>query len=62
MIEAEDGRDVYFLHEVVEGRRRFDDLHRGQVVEYSLENGPYLRANQVRLASATPVKVDRPAA
>ena len=31
IIEAEDGRDVYFPHEVVEGRRGFDDLRRGQV-------------------------------
>ena len=62
LIEAEDGQDVYFPHEVVEGRRGFDDLRRGQVVEYTLENGPYLRANLVRLARAAPGKVQRPAA
>ena len=62
LIEAEDGRDVYFPHEVVEGRRGFDDLRRGQVVEYTLENGPYLRANLVRLASVVPGNVHRPAA
>ena len=37
LIQAEDGRDVYFPHEVVEGRRGFDDLRRGQVVEYTSE-------------------------
>jgi cold shock CspA family protein len=62
LIEAEDGRDVYFPHEAVEGRRGFDDLRRGQVVEYTLENGPYLRANLVRLTSAAPGNVHRPAA
>ena len=62
LIEAEDGRDVYFPHEVVEGRRGFDDLRRGQVVEYTLENGPYLRANLVRLASAALGNIHRPAA
>jgi cold shock CspA family protein len=54
LIEAEDGRDVYFPHEVVEGRRGFDDLRRDQVVEYTLEYGPYLRANLVWLAIAAP--------
>ena len=62
LIGAEDGRHVYFPHEVVEGRRGFDDLRRGQVVEYTLENGPYLCANLVRLARAAPGKVQRPAA
>ena len=62
LIEAEDGRDVYFPHEVVEGRRGFDDLRRGQVVEYTLENGPHLRANLVGLASAAPGNVHQPAA
>ena len=47
---------------VVEGRRGFDDLRRGQVVEYTLENGPYLRANSVRLSRAVPENVHRPAA
>ena len=62
LIEAEDGADVYFPHEVVESRYGFDDLRRGQVVEYTLEHGPYLRANFVRLVSAAPGKVHRPAA
>jgi cold shock CspA family protein len=62
LIEAENGRDVYFPHEVVEGRRGFDDLRRGQVVEYTLENGACLSANLVWLARAAPGKVQRPAA
>lgn len=62
LIEAEDGQDVYFPHEVVEGRRGFDDLSHDQVVEYTLENGPYLRANLVRLARTVPGNVHRPAA
>ena len=62
LIEAEDGRDVYFPHEVVEGRRGSGVLSRGQVVEYTLENGPYLRANLVWLPSAAPGNVHRPAA
>jgi cold shock CspA family protein len=64
LIESEDGRDVYFPHEVVEGRRGFDDLRRGQAVEYTLENAPYLRANFVRVVTIIPanVKSQRPAA
>ena len=61
LIEAEDGRDVYFPHDVVEGRRGFDHLRRGQVVEYTVENGPYLCADLVRSARAAP-NVHRPAA
>ncbi len=62
LIEAEDGRDVYFSHEVVEGRRGFDDLRRGQGIRYTLENGPHLRANLVRSAGAAPANVHQPAA
>ncbi len=62
LIEAEDGQDVYFSHEVVEGRRGFDDLRRSQRIQYTLENGPHLRASLVRLASTAPGNVHRPAA
>jgi cold shock CspA family protein len=62
LIEAEDGRDVYFPHEVVEGQRGFDNLSRGQVVDYTLENGRYLRTSLVRLATADPGNVHLPAA
>lgn len=62
LIETEDGRDVYFPHDVVEGRRGFDDLRCGQVGEYTLQNGPYQFANLVRLVRAALVNVHRPAA
>ena len=62
LIESEDGRDVYFPHEVVESRHGFDDLRRGQVVEYTLEKAPYLRANFVRLVTIIPATIQRPAA
>ena len=48
MIESEDGRDVYFAHDVVENRHGFDDLRCGQMVEHTLETAPYLRAKSVR--------------
>lgn len=51
VIEDAEGRDVYFPHEVVEGHRGFNDLRRGARVDYTLETGPYLRANSVRLLS-----------
>ena len=41
------GHEVYFLHDVVPGIHGFDDLRRGQTVEYSLEDGPNLRAKCV---------------
>ena len=41
------GREVYFLHDAVPGIHGFDDLRRGQSVEYTLEDGPYLRASVV---------------
>ena len=62
VIEDEDGCDVYFPHEVVEGRRGFDDLRRGQTVEYTLENAPYVRAESVRLVTVIPASIQRPAA
>lgn len=62
IIEDEDGREVYFSHEVVESRHGFDDLRHGQQLEYALEKAPYLRAASVRLAAAVPAIVLRPAA
>ena len=47
-IDDEDGREVYFSHDAVPGSRGFDDLHRGQTVEYTLENGPHFRATVVK--------------
>ena len=46
-ISDEIGRDVYFLHDAVPGIHGFDDLRRGQSVEYTLEDGPQLRASFV---------------
>jgi cold shock CspA family protein len=37
------GREVFFSHEVVAGPRGFDDLRRGQAVEFTLDD-PFLRA------------------
>jgi cold shock CspA family protein len=47
IIEDEVGREVYFLHDAVPGIHGFDDLRRGQRVEYTLEEGPYLKASSV---------------
>lgn len=62
IIEDAEGQEVYFSHEVVENRHGFDDLRNGQRVEYTLDNAPYLRAASVRVASAIPALVLRPAA
>jgi cold shock CspA family protein len=61
-IESDDGREVYFSHEAVENRFGFDDLRKGQQLEYTLENAPYLRAASVKTVQAVPAKVLRPAA
>lgn len=60
-LEDEDGRKVCFLHDAVPGIHGFDDLRRGQTVEYTLEDGPYLRANAVIPATEAPANVQRPA-
>ena len=62
IIEDADGHDVYFSHEVVENRFGFDDLRKGQQLEYSLEAAPYLRASSVKVAKAAEAIVLRPAA
>ena len=38
LIEDADGHEAYFSHEVVENRHGFNDLRRGQRLEYTLEN------------------------
>jgi hypothetical protein len=53
---------VYFSHEVVEYKNGFDNLRRGQQLEYTLENAPYLRAASVKVASVVPARALRPAA
>ena len=62
IVVDERGREVYFSHEVVENRFGFDDLRKGQQLEYTLENAPYLRAASVRVAPAVAAKLLRPAA
>jgi cold shock CspA family protein len=62
IIEDAQGRDVYFSHEVVEHRFGFDDLRKGQQLEYTLEQAPYLRAASVKVASAHSAQALRPAA
>ena len=62
LIDDADGHEVYFSHEVVENRNGFDDLRKGQRLEYTLENAPYLRAASVKVAAAVPAVALRPAA
>lgn len=62
IIEGEDGREVYFSHEIVDSRHGFDDLRQGQQLEYALEKAPYLRATSVRVAPALRLSVLSPAA
>ena len=62
IIEDAEGREVYFSHDVVQSRFGFDDLRKGQQLEYTLENAPYLRAATVRLATAEPAAILKPAA
>ena len=51
-IADDDFREVYFVHDAVPGIHGFDDLYRGQTVEYTLEDGPYLRATLVIAAQS----------
>ena len=62
LIEDADGHEVYFSHEVVENRHGFDDLRKGQRLEYTLEDAPYLRAASVKVAACVPAVALRPAA
>jgi cold shock CspA family protein len=62
LIEDAEGREVYFSHEAVENRFGFDDLRKGQQLEYTLENATYLRAASVRVAPAAVTRILRPAA
>jgi cold shock CspA family protein len=51
------GREVYFLHDAVPGIHGFDDLRRGQTVEYTLEVGAHLRAIVVTESTAAKANV-----
>lgn len=57
-----DGRDVFFSHEVVNGRYGFDGLRIGQTVEYELELATYLRASFVAIAPMSTVSPRKHAA
>jgi cold shock CspA family protein len=46
-LDDDRGREIYFAHDAVPGIRGFDDLRRGQTVEYTLEDSPHLRASFV---------------
>ena len=59
-IDDEAGREVYFAHDAVPGSRGFDDLYRGQTVEYFLENGEHPRADFVNPTSTVPLKHQNP--
>jgi hypothetical protein len=62
IIEDDAGRQIYFSHEIVAGLHGFDNLRRGQLLEYTLEDAPYLRAASVAVTRAVPAGVLRPAA
>ncbi len=56
ILEDAAGGEVYFSHEIVEGLHGFDDLRRGQQLEYTLDE-PFLRAATVSLVAAVPINV-----
>jgi len=55
-------REVYLSHEMVAGLHGFDNLRCGQLLEYTLENAPYLRAASACAALVLPADALRPAA
>ena len=59
-IVGERGRKVYFSHDAVPGSRGFDDLRRGENVEYTLENGQQLRADFGSFVPTVPARLRRP--
>ena len=60
-IKDDIGREVYFLHDAVPGIHGFDDLRRGQAVEYTLEDGPHLRASFISERSPAIGNIDESA-
>jgi hypothetical protein len=61
IIASDDGQEVYFSHEIVEGLHAFDDLRMGQRLDYTMDD-PYLRAASIRLIADLPAIVLGPAA
>jgi cold shock CspA family protein len=62
IIEDADGREVYFSHGVVEYQHGFDQLRKGQQLDYTLESAAYLRASAVGVVKAVNEGVLKPAA
>jgi cold shock CspA family protein len=60
-LDDEHGREVYFAHDAVPGIRGFDDLRRGQTVEYTLEDSPNLRASVVSETKEVQADANNPA-
>jgi cold shock CspA family protein len=56
IIAGDDGQEVYFSHEVIAGLHGFDDLRRGQQLEYTLDE-PFLRTSTARLLADVPTNV-----
>lgn len=61
IIQDDDGREVYFSHEIIEGLHGFDDLRTGQQLAYTLDD-PFLRAATAQRVMPAPVIMLRPAA
>jgi cold shock CspA family protein len=62
IIESDAGGQIYFSHEMIVGLHGFDNLRRGQLMEYTLEDAPYLRAASIAVPQAVPAETLRPAA
>jgi cold shock CspA family protein len=56
LLEGADGGEVYFSHEIIAGLHGFDDLRRGQKLEYTLDE-PFLRAATASLVAAAAAHV-----
>jgi cold shock CspA family protein len=56
IIRDEAEREVFFPPEAVDANLGFDHLERGQLVEFTLEEGPPLRAKTVRAVAFGPRK------
>ena len=51
ILQDDDGSEVFFSQAIVAGLHGFDDLRRGQQLEYTLDD-PFLRAASVRSVAA----------
>ena len=61
ILADDEGREVYFSHEIIEGLHGFDDLRIGEQLEYTLDD-PFLRAATARRVGPASAIVLRPAA